>query len=249
MPGCQRSRSLALRGPALALGERLERRRARARPPSARFGRASSRMARCSAADERPSQAAVRAGLELAGAPAAADGRAAHGVEQHGLAHAAQAGEHQAALGAAAGDALEHDVERRQLAVAAGQLGRALPGAGGVRVAHRVHDRTVSACLALIRYIRRKPHRRVPRPKWTHLLKKVGSNGADGATFLRRCVVGRGVLQDAAQTTRGAPSSDAMGLPAAAHACMPPATLTDSTPCALSHCAARPDRLPLRQMM
>ena len=45
-----------------------------------------------------------------------------------------------AALGPAAGDALEDDVEAVQLAVAAGQLGRALPGAGGVRVADRIHE-------------------------------------------------------------------------------------------------------------
>ena len=48
------------------------------------------------------------------------------------------------ALGPAAGDPLQHDVERAQLLVTAGQLGRPLAGAGRVRVPDRVHDPTVS---------------------------------------------------------------------------------------------------------
>ena len=52
------------------------------------------------------------------------------------------------AVGATRRDALEHDRELLQLAVTAGQLGRSLTGAGGVGVAHGVHDRTVSGCLA-----------------------------------------------------------------------------------------------------
>ena len=98
---------------------------------------------------ERPAQRLVGAGLELAGPPAAAYGGTAQRVEQHRLADAAQPGQHQRALRAAAGDPLQHDVERRQLLVAAGELGRALAGAGGVRVPDRVHDGTVSGCLAL----------------------------------------------------------------------------------------------------
>ena len=73
--------------------------------------------------------------------------------EQHRLAHPAQPGQHQRALGAPAGDPLEHDVEGAQLLVAPGQLGRSLAGAGGVGVAHGVHDRTVSGSLALAAYI------------------------------------------------------------------------------------------------
>ena len=77
--------------------------------------------------------------LDLAGAPAARDRRRAQLVEQHRLADAAQPGEHQRPLGPAVRDPLQDDVEGRQLGVAAGQLGRALAGAGGVRVPHGIH--------------------------------------------------------------------------------------------------------------
>ena len=97
---------------------------------------------------ERPAQPLVGPRLELAGPPLAAYGGAAQGVEQHRLAHAAQPGQHQAALGTAPGHALEHHVEGGQLLVAAGQLGWALAGAGGVGVTDRVHDATVSGSLA-----------------------------------------------------------------------------------------------------
>ena len=93
----------------------------------------------CSAAGDRAAQRLVGPGLDLAGAPEPADRLRAQRVEQHGLADAAQAGEDQAALGPAAGDALQHDVEDVQLPAAPGQLGRALAGAGGVRVAYRIH--------------------------------------------------------------------------------------------------------------
>ena len=66
----------------------------------------------------------------------------------------AQPGEHDRALGAAAGHPLEHDVERVELLVATGELGRALAGAGGVGVPDRVHDRRVYASLAFTAYIR-----------------------------------------------------------------------------------------------
>jgi hypothetical protein len=51
-------------------------------------------------------------------------------VEQHGLADAAQAGEHEAALGPAAGDPLEDDVEGVQLAVAPASSGGRCPAPG-----------------------------------------------------------------------------------------------------------------------
>ncbi len=84
----------------------------------------------------RQAQGLVGSRLDLARAPRALDGEAAQRVEQHGLADAAQAGEHEAAVGAAGGDALEHHLELGQLAVASRQLGRALAGAGGVGVPH-----------------------------------------------------------------------------------------------------------------
>ena len=75
-------------------------------------------------------------------------GGRAQGVEQHRLADAAQPGEHDRALRPAVRDALEHDVEGAQLVVTAGELGRALAGAGGVRVSDRVHDGSVWGLLA-----------------------------------------------------------------------------------------------------
>ena len=96
---------------------------------------------------EGSAQSLVGTRLELARAPVGAHGRAAQGVEQDGLADAAQTGEHDGALGAAARDALEHDVEGPQLLVASGELGRALAGAGRVRVGDRVHDRRLYASL------------------------------------------------------------------------------------------------------
>ena len=96
---------------------------------------------------ERAAQPLVGARLELAGAPVGPHGRAAERVEQDGLADAAQAGQHDRALGAAAGDPLEHDVEGAQLLVATGELGRALARARGVRVRDRVHDRRLYASL------------------------------------------------------------------------------------------------------
>ena len=97
---------------------------------------------------ERTTQALVGPGLELAGAPSTAYGGRAHGVQQHGLADAAEPGQDDAPLRTPVRDALEHHVERRQLRAPAGQLGRALAGAGRVRVADRVHARTVSGSLA-----------------------------------------------------------------------------------------------------
>ena len=98
-------------------------------------------------AAQRAAQSLAGPGLELAGPPALAHGGAAQRVEQHRLADAAQPGEHEAALGTALGDPLEHDLERGELLVATGELGRALARAGGVRVPDRVHDQTISANL------------------------------------------------------------------------------------------------------
>ena len=112
-------------------------------------------------ARQRPAQAELGACLELAGAPLRADGRGSQLVEQHGLADAPQPREDERALGPAADDPLEHDVEACQLLVATGELGRALARAGGVGVGDRVHDATVSACLTEGRYLARFGDRRV----------------------------------------------------------------------------------------
>jgi hypothetical protein len=110
---------------------------------------------------ERTAQRLVGPGLELAGAPAAADGRRPHRIEQHGLPHAPQPGQDDAALRTPSGHALEQDVEGLQLVVAPRQLRRALPGAGSVRIPHGIHARTVSRCLALTADTARKTQRRV----------------------------------------------------------------------------------------
>ena len=111
-------------------------------------GGPSSRTATCSAAHSGRRSALVGARLELAGAPVGAHGGRAQRVEQHRLADAAQAGQHDGALRSALRDAFEHDVEGPQLGVTAGELGRALAGAGGVGVPDRVHDGSVWRLLA-----------------------------------------------------------------------------------------------------
>jgi len=73
--------------------------------------------------------------------------QAAQRVQQHRLADPAQSGEHHAAVGTSRRDPFEGDLELLQLAVTTGELGRALAGAGGVGVAHGIHDGTVSVNL------------------------------------------------------------------------------------------------------
>ena len=90
-------------------------------------------------AGQRPAQRLVGPRLELAGPPALAHRLAAQRVEQHGLADPAQPGQHQRPLGPTPRHPLEHHVERAHLLVAAGQLGRPLPGTGRVGVPDRVH--------------------------------------------------------------------------------------------------------------
>ena len=138
MPGCQRSLSLASDGVGLER-ERLED--AEGLLDAVRGAVADGEVAdgAVQRGRERAAQVGVRAGLDLARAPAGADGHRAQLAQQHRLADPAQPGQHEAALRAPAGDPLEDDVERGQLLVAPGQLGRALAGAGGERVAHRVH--------------------------------------------------------------------------------------------------------------
>ena len=88
---------------------------------------------------QRAAQLGVRSGLDLACTPAGADRHRAQLAEQDGLPDAAQAGEHEAALGPAPRHPLEDDLERVHLAVPPGQLRRPLTSAGGERVAHRIH--------------------------------------------------------------------------------------------------------------
>ena len=88
---------------------------------------------------DRPAQRLVRPGLDLAGAPEVVDRLGAQRVEQDRLAHSPQAGEHQAAFGATAGDPFQHHVEDVQFPPPPGEFGRALAGARCVRVADRIH--------------------------------------------------------------------------------------------------------------
>ena len=96
MPGCHWSRSFALR-PGVALGERPDHPehvgdRVLVGVPELAHGLVERRR-------QRPAQPLVGPGLELAGAPATSYGGRAQRVEQHGLADAAQPGQHDAALG------------------------------------------------------------------------------------------------------------------------------------------------------
>ena len=138
IPGCQRSRSLASSGD--------ERRANALRMPRTSSTRSGVVVPDGEVADravqrggQRAAQVRLGPRLDLARPPAGADRQRAQLAEQHGLADPAQAGEHQAALGPPARDPLQHDLERVDLAVASGQLGRALTGSGSERVAHGIH--------------------------------------------------------------------------------------------------------------
>src|SRR5690606_39464787 len=87
----------------------------------------------------RPARLVVRACLDLTRSPARPDRHRPQSAEQDGLAHAAQAGEHQAPFRTPARDAFEDDVEGVELAFAPCELGRALTGSGGERVPHGIH--------------------------------------------------------------------------------------------------------------
>ncbi len=163
MPGCQRSRSLGAAPPRPVGAERCANALSTPRTSSIRSGArcrgASSRTAMCSAAASgRRSDWSGRASI----LPVPQRRLIACGpqrVEQHGLAHAAQPGEHQAALGPAARDALQHHVEGVQLPPPPGELGRALAGAGRVRVADRIHESHSIGFLAARLDVRRGGYR------------------------------------------------------------------------------------------
>ena len=54
--------------------------------------------------------------------------------------HPIEPGEHHAALRTRPGHPLEHDLELAYLPLPPGEFWRPLPGAGRVRVSHRVHE-------------------------------------------------------------------------------------------------------------
>ncbi len=66
-------------------------------------------------------------------------------VEKDGLADTAESGEDDAAFGSFPGDPFEDHLERGELLLAAGELGRALSRARGVRVADRIHPSMLTA--------------------------------------------------------------------------------------------------------
>ena len=94
-----------------------------------------------------------------------ADGGRAQGVEQHRLADAAQPGQHDGALGPALAIRSSTTSKARSCSSRPASSGRALAGAGGVRVADRVHDRRVWGRLAPRRFgDTRRSCRPWPRP-------------------------------------------------------------------------------------
>ena len=95
MPGCQRSRTLASAG-RLPQGERLEDAEDLLDRLLVLVPRPELAQRHVQRGGDRPAQRLLGPGLDLAGAPAAGDRRRAELVEQHRLADAAQAGEHQA---------------------------------------------------------------------------------------------------------------------------------------------------------
>ena len=79
---------------------------------------------------ERTTQGLFRPRLQLPGPPAGPHGRRPQRVEEHGLADATQAGEHDRAFRSSAGHPFEDDVEGVELLVATGELGGRWPAPG-----------------------------------------------------------------------------------------------------------------------
>ena len=84
---------------------------------------------------QRAAQPGLGPCLDLPGAPAALHRHRPQLAQQHGLAHAAQPGEHEAAFRPAARHPFEHDLERAELLVAPASSGGRwpAPGANGLR--------------------------------------------------------------------------------------------------------------------
>jgi hypothetical protein len=89
---------------------------------------------------DRPPDGLLGPCLDFPGPPQALHRHRPERVEQDGLADPAQAGQHHAALGTPARDSLEYHLELADLAVAPGELGRALARPGSVGVPYRVHS-------------------------------------------------------------------------------------------------------------
>jgi hypothetical protein len=104
----------------------------------------------CEPGDQRPELGLV-GDLALGGAEARLFGDRLEGVQEHGLADAAQAGDEHALLRPPELEAGEQDAEGLDLLVAAGQRGRARPGPGRVGVADRVDAASVATYTGFIR--------------------------------------------------------------------------------------------------
>src|SRR5919201_2477804 len=113
-------------------------------------------------AGQRLAQRLIGTGLELAGTPATPYGRATQCVQQDRLAYAAQSSQHYGPLRSALTDALEQDVEGCELRVTSRKLRRPLSRTRRVRIADRIHDRTVFGYLAHLADFRILRHRVAP---------------------------------------------------------------------------------------
>jgi len=100
--------------------------------------------------NQRPKLGLMR-DLALGGAEALLLGDRLEGVQQHGLADPAQAGDQHALLWSPQLEPGEQDPEGLDLLVAAGQRWRARPGPGRVRVADRVDAASVATYSRFIR--------------------------------------------------------------------------------------------------
>ena len=138
-------RSLAS-GPGVALGERLDHAEHVVDAVLVAVAELAHRLVQRAA--QRPAQRLVGTRLELAGAPAARTAAERSALSSTVLPTPRSPVSTSERSGRPLDHPLEHDVEGAELLVAAGELGRALAGAGGVGVPDRVHDRTVSAYLA-----------------------------------------------------------------------------------------------------
>ena len=126
MPGCHLSRSLAPGG--TPQRERLDDAEHVVDLVAARMTQLANGLVGSSR--QRPAQPLIGPRLELACAPVGPHRRRPQGVEQDCLADAAETRQDDRPLRPAPRDPLEDDVERPQLLITSGQLGRPLPAPG-----------------------------------------------------------------------------------------------------------------------